>query len=299
MLTRRNGGCRLNSTAGRLSVGDLDCKIITGGGLMERTDNRNCSFASQTDNEKFGEFVARLRKEKHLTQKELAEQLFISDKAVSKWERGLSMPNVSMLIPMAEILDVTVTELLCGQRLEEESVLDKDAVEKIVTCSMDLSLKEQESRKKLRKRWTVIYVLSLCAAVVEFLVFRALGLEWKDMADSLLPYTGMLLIFGGWFCIFAKEPLPSYYDEHKINFVSDGAFRMNVPGLHFNNSNWPHILNAGRVWTCGGAVLLPAVGFICCRLFGNALWESIRLIVFLTVILGMFIPMYVLGKKYE
>ena len=49
----------------------------------------------QMDNEKFGAFIGELRREKHLTQKELAEKLFISDKAVSKWERGLSVPNDS------------------------------------------------------------------------------------------------------------------------------------------------------------------------------------------------------------
>ncbi len=53
---------------------------------------------------------------KNLTQKDLAEKLYVSDKTVSKWERGLSMPNVVLLIPIADILDVTVTELLRGEK---------------------------------------------------------------------------------------------------------------------------------------------------------------------------------------
>ena len=53
----------------------------------------------QISNEKFGLFVTELRKEKNLTQKDLAEKLYVSDKTVSKWERGLSMPNVVLLIP--------------------------------------------------------------------------------------------------------------------------------------------------------------------------------------------------------
>ena len=52
----------------------------------------------QISNEKFGLFVTELRKEKNLTQKDLAEKLYVSDKTVSKWERGLSMPNVVLLI---------------------------------------------------------------------------------------------------------------------------------------------------------------------------------------------------------
>lgn len=65
----------------------------------------------QIDNEKFGQFLSDLRKEKSMTQKELADRLFVSDKTVSKWERGNSMPNVTLLIPIADVLGITVTEL--------------------------------------------------------------------------------------------------------------------------------------------------------------------------------------------
>ena len=164
---------------------------------------------------------------------------------------------------------------------------------------MDMSLKEQGTQRRHRKQWTGIYVLTLCAAAAELLVFRGLGFTWEEMADSVLPYVGMLLLFGGWFCIFAKENLPSFYDKNKISFVSDGVFRMNMPGLHFNNSNWPYILNVGRVWTCGGAVLFPIIEYILWRCLGNEMWVVTRLIVPLFAVLSMFIPMYIFGKKYE
>ena len=57
----------------------------------------------------FGAFLAQLRREKGWTQKDLAEKLYVSDKAVSKWERGLSVPDVSLLLPLAELLGVSVT----------------------------------------------------------------------------------------------------------------------------------------------------------------------------------------------
>lgn len=75
----------------------------------------------QIDKEKFGTFLVQLRKEKSMTQKELAEQLYVSDKAVSKWERGLSLPDISLLQPMAEMLGVSVTELLSGRTIREDS----------------------------------------------------------------------------------------------------------------------------------------------------------------------------------
>ena len=64
------------------------------------------------DKRKFGSFVSSLRKEKGWTQKELAQRLFVSDKAVSKWETGASIPDTALLIPLAEQLGVSVTELL-------------------------------------------------------------------------------------------------------------------------------------------------------------------------------------------
>ena len=68
----------------------------------------------ELDKEKMGLFIAQLRREKEATQKELADRLYVSDKAVSKWERGLSVPDISLLLPLAEILGVTTTELLRG-----------------------------------------------------------------------------------------------------------------------------------------------------------------------------------------
>ena len=63
----------------------------------------------ELDRKRFGAFVSRMRKEKGMTQKQLADQLHISDKAVSKWETGVSIPDTALLIPLAELLGVTVT----------------------------------------------------------------------------------------------------------------------------------------------------------------------------------------------
>ncbi len=68
------------------------------------------------DNEKFAPFIAELRKEKRLTQKELADQLGVTDKAVSKWERGLSCPDISLITKLSDILGTTAGELLNGEK---------------------------------------------------------------------------------------------------------------------------------------------------------------------------------------
>ena len=74
------------------------------------------------ENQKIGNFIKELRKEKNLTQKELADKLFITDRAVSKWERGLSCPDISLLDDLSNILGVSVIELLKGRRLDKDEV---------------------------------------------------------------------------------------------------------------------------------------------------------------------------------
>ena len=68
------------------------------------------------DNIRFGSFVAQLRKERGLTQKELAQRLHVTDKAVSKWETGRGFPDLKLLEPLAQTLEVSLVELLQGER---------------------------------------------------------------------------------------------------------------------------------------------------------------------------------------
>ena len=63
---------------------------------------------------KTGNFIAKKRKERNMSQRELAEYLHITDKAISKWERGLSFPDITVLIPLSEVLHVSLYDLLTG-----------------------------------------------------------------------------------------------------------------------------------------------------------------------------------------
>lgn len=74
---------------------------------------------------KIGKFIHEMRKEQSLTQRELAEKLNISDKTVSKWETGNGLPEVALMLPLCELLHISVNELLSGQRLDENNTLKK------------------------------------------------------------------------------------------------------------------------------------------------------------------------------
>ncbi len=90
------------------------------------------------DQLKTGKFIAEMRKSKGLTQKQLADALLISDKTVSKWECGNGLPEVSLMLPLCELLGITVNELLTGKRLSSEEY-QKNAEDNIVTLMKKMS----------------------------------------------------------------------------------------------------------------------------------------------------------------
>ena len=77
------------------------------------------------DKGKIGQFIAICRKDKKLTQEQLAEKLNISKNAVSKWERGICLMDMSLLKPLSEILDVSVNDILSGEKIPEDKIKEK------------------------------------------------------------------------------------------------------------------------------------------------------------------------------
>lgn len=252
----------------------------------------------QIDKEQFGAFLTQLRKEKNWTQKELGERLYVSDKTVSKWERGLSLPNIDLLIPIAEVLEVTVAELLQGERIPQEKQMNLQEVEELVTRSLELSSDKQQAFRQRRRRWTITFFCCLGIWVLETLLTILLGCSYEDLGWTYLTMSLMMFIFAGYFSMGSPFVLPAYYDENEISAFSHGAFRMNLPGIRFSNRNWIYILNAGRISTLSAGLLLPVLFFAIDRLLPRELYPfSIFLV--LPVVLFFFIPMYVAGKKHS
>ena len=252
----------------------------------------------EIDNEKFGTFLVQLRKQKGFTQKELAQKLFVSDKAVSKWERGLSMPDIALLSPLAKLFDVTITELLSGQYIREQEHMNMQEVESVVSETLKLSAKEEEKRRRQRKWWGIIYFACVIILFLECVLLSALGYSSKQIVNNLALVECLSLLFGGWFCLFAKETLPAYYDENKIHYYNDGIFRMNIAFINFNNSNWPHILNVVRTWFTVVSVGFPLL-YLTVSSISPLAWDLGKLYITLFIMLGFFIPLIVVGKRYE
>lgn len=96
------------------------------------------------DQEKIGKFIAGIRKQKKLTQEQLAEKLGVSINAVSKWERGICLMDMSLLKPLSEILDVSINEILFGEQIKDEEFRNK-ADENIVNITELYDLKSTKS----------------------------------------------------------------------------------------------------------------------------------------------------------
>ena len=115
------------------------------------------------DQIKIGRFVAETRKQRNLTQRQLADLLSISDKTVSKWECGKGLPEVSLMLPLCEILGITVNDLLSGQRVPTE-----DYQTKAEENMMDLMKENEENKQRMTLSviCAVITVIAVCSLVV-------------------------------------------------------------------------------------------------------------------------------------
>lgn len=247
------------------------------------------------DKQEFGKFVAMLRKEKGITQKELAEKLFISDKAVSKWETAVSVPNIDLLIPLADILGVTVTELLLCQRMEQDNLLKSAQVEQVVKTAISYSEKEKLRAYQNEGKWGIRYIASVGIACCELLF----GFRNGCITNGLIVSMSLSAIFGVYFCFFIKEKLPAYYDENHICVYTDGLFEIHLPGLSLNNSNWGKILKVCRIWTVTLMLGYPIISCIETLFLAGGLLVLVDPMLSLLLTLGgLFIPAYIVGKKY-
>ena len=167
------------------------------------------------DQIKIGEFIAEERKAKKYTQRELADKLSISDKTISKWERGNGFPEVSLLLPLCNELEITVNELLSGERLQA-----MDYKKKAEKNMVNLVKEAQESKKKIIMS-AMVGVLVIVAAVPLFVV--AGMFEMQVWTRVLLMGIGFVITVMGIAiaCVLDREAGAFECPECNNRFVPD------------------------------------------------------------------------------
>lgn len=169
--------------------------------------------------EKIGKFIAYCRKEKNMTQEELAQKLHLTDKAISKWENGRCLPDLSILEPLSKTLDVSINEILSGEKIKEEEL--KDHTDKNIIDVVNYSDEKIKRIKRTIKVSSIIMIIALAT-----LMFAS---DYDDIKEGKKPdfmflvskkdnkYTylglGSKLVRE----VTAEETDPLYYDK-KVEF---------------------------------------------------------------------------------
>lgn len=156
------------------------------------------------DQSKTGKFIAQERRAQNLTQRQLADKLAISDKTVSKWECGKGLPEVSLMLPLCEILQITVNDLLSG-----EKVAEGDYQKKAEENMMDLIRKNAENKERMTLSIIcgVITIIAVCA-----LVMLASYLELPAAVRILLLVCAVLTAIAGIGAAARLEVKAGYYE---------------------------------------------------------------------------------------
>ncbi len=114
------------------------------------------------NNEKTGKLICEIRQQKNMTQQDIADKLHITSKAVSKWERGLSFPSVDILEKLANILEISVVDILAG-----EIVSEQNAVAQANEVSLQILKKERKTKNKL------IIAIAVFTGIISLLIFSS------------------------------------------------------------------------------------------------------------------------------
>lgn len=204
-----------------------------------------------------GAFIAARRKAKHLTQLQLARKLNITDRAVSKWETGKSMPDASIMLPLCDILGITVNELLSGEELTQEEVGEK-ADENL------LALQRKDERSVRWNRVTAIAISVLMAVGILACLICDLSIS-GTLTWSWIPVSSILY---AWAVI-----VPAMRIGGRGVYVGLGALTvLTIPYLFVLS----RLLHVERVLSIGTAMAVPALVFLWAVVFVFRIYSGRR-----------------------
>ena len=186
------------------------------------------------DQIKIGRFIASCRKEQGMTQAALAEKLGISDRAVSKWETGRSMPDSGIMLELCDLLKINVNELLSGERIMAE-FYDKQAEETLLAMRQEL---EQKNRQMLQMEYMFGIPATITALVMIFVV------SFVEMPTWLR----LVLLAFAWAMMFAIAFIAVGIEQKAGYYACQKCGHRYVP-TYWQTNLAPHYLRT-RYMTC-------------------------------------------------
>lgn len=191
------------------------------------------------DQIKIGKFISKCRKEKKMTQAQLAEKLNITDRTVSKWETGRGMPDSSIMLELCNELGITVNELLCGERLKMD-----DYNLKFEENLLAVQKEKEESDRRMLKLEMVIGVISSIAFLV--LVFTALFAGLYPIARVALISIGALIFITGVANAIKIEQIAGYYECRECNHKYIPSYNSVLFSIHHGRTRYMKCPQCGK-----------------------------------------------------
>ena len=191
------------------------------------------------DQVKIGKFIKQKRKEKKITQSELAEKLNVTDRAISKWENGICMPDSGIIAELCKILNITINDLFSGEVVDmkdSEKRLEKNLLEII-------KIKEQKDKQLLSLE---IFIGILVSIILFACVFVASFTNIKDIYRLLLIIAGFIpFIIGITYCL-RIEQTAGYYECEKCHHKYIPTFKSVLCAMHVNRTRKMKCPNCGE-----------------------------------------------------
>ena len=167
------------------------------------------------DQKRIGAFIAQCRKEKNLTQMQLAERLEVTNQAVSKWENGKGMPDVSLLQPLCDVLDISLNELFSGEHITAEEYKGK-AEENISRLFKE---KQAADLRPVKSLFSICANVALLVAVLE----AAAGLVGNFFNSDSNILEVMLINASVWLVMFLAAIGKLVYDKEKLKHLKSSG----------------------------------------------------------------------------
>ena len=199
------------------------------------------------DQIKIGRFIAACRKEQGMTQAVLAEKLGISDRAVSKWETGKSMPDSGIMLELCELLKINVNELLSGERIMKE-VYDKQAEENLLEMKHQL---EEKNRQLLRTEYLISFPTIIAGL---FMCFVAAYVDLPVWVRIALIAFAVVMIFVIAFVAVGIEQKAGYYECQKCHDRHIPTYRQTNLAMHIGRTRYMKCPECGQ-WSWQKKVL--------------------------------------------
>ena len=192
------------------------------------------------DQIKIGKFIAERRKKVELTQMQLAEKLGITDKSVSKWERGMTMPDSSIMLELCDILQISVNDLLCGEvvNMENYDKRKQDALLEMV------KQKEENDRRLLALEW-IIAILSILVILIPAVTAEFLPIE-KEWIRVVIALSGFIPALVGAYFAFKIEQIAGYYECKKCGHRYVPTFKDTTLSMHIGRTKYMKCPNCGK-----------------------------------------------------